>query len=230
MSGYKVLGTTGDVDHCECCGRRDLRKTVMLVTLDVDGTPDGDTGYYGTSCAARLLGTTAKQVTDQAARGDRDRREEVEVARRTLGRYADVESLLPLDAVLRYVDANWRHTDGMDYDAILAELRAMVSDARRVLGLDKPRPADITPALTDAEETPVKPTTAPLFDVLPLLGQTTVEDQVADALAEETAPALAPVVEAPAVEAAVELPGDGTLFALRVTDTPTADALFGLSI
>lgn len=223
MGGYKVLGTTTDVDHCECCGRADLRKTVMMVTLDTDGTPDGETGYYGTSCAARLVGTTAKKITDQAHAGDKVRAAAEEVARRTLDRYEDVDGLFPMDAVKRYINANWRYTSGMTGDEILAELRGMVADARAVLGLDTP--TEDTP---DTEETIVEtPALFSITEVSQLKGQTDVFGQVADALAETPAPA--PVaVETPAAT----LPGDGTLFALRVTDTPdhTAGALFGLGI
>ena len=60
------------------------------------------------------------------------------------------------------------------------------------------------------------------FECTQIKGQTDIFEQVEDALAETTAPA--PV--------AVETPGDGTLFALRVLDTPgtTTGALFGLGI
>lgn len=233
MSGYKVLGTTDDVTTCHCCGRDDLRMTVAIDTTDIDGNADGDTGYYGTHCAARMMGTTAKRVTDRAAVGNREQREAEEVARIRLDRYDDVEGFFPRDAVLRFVEANWRHTSGMFYEEILEEVRGMVADARAVLGLAKPAPDDVTrwtnPApvqdsTTDqTEEAPVADALFSEYECTQLKGQSDIFDQVEDALT-ETAPA--PVVEE------ADLPGDGTLFALRVTDTPDpeAGALFGLGI
>lgn len=228
VATYKVKGSTTDITRCELCGRDDLRGTTVLAVLDTEGTETGEYVHAGSDCAARATGTTARKIRDAAAAGDRDQAAAADRARRIISRYEDVDGLLPRDAVLRYVDANWRHTSGMTGDEILVELRALVADARRVLGLDKPSAAALTPGFGDTdttEETPVKATTAPLFDVLPLLGQTTVEDQVADALAEQAA-------AVPAVEAAPEPLGDGSLFALRVTDTPdiTTGALFGLGI
>lgn len=65
------------------------------------------------------------------------------------------------------------------------------------------------------------------FECSQLRGQTDIFEQVEEALAETPAPAPV-VVETPKAEA----PGDGTLFALRVLDTPdhAAGALFGLGI
>lgn len=65
------------------------------------------------------------------------------------------------------------------------------------------------------------------FECTQIKGQTDIFEQVEEALAETPAPA--PVV----VETSkMDVPGDGTLFALRVTDTPgtTTGALFGLGI
>lgn len=217
MSGYKVLGTS-DLDTCQCCGREDLRMTIAIDTTDVDGNAEGNVAYFGTYCAALYTGLPVKRITEAAAIENRERAIAEEVARRHLDRYGDVDGWNFRPAVERYIDANWRHTSGMTGDEILAELRTMTADARAVLGLDEfamsSTPDDDTET---TEETPMKPVQSELFDVLPLLGQTTVEEQVAAAEAETAEPTL---------------PGDGTLFALRVTDTPdtTTGALFGLGI
>lgn len=44
----KVLGINDDVTTCECCGKTNLKKTVVLAT---------ETGevHYGVNCAARAL-------------------------------------------------------------------------------------------------------------------------------------------------------------------------------
>lgn len=44
----KVLGITDTVTTCDCCGKKNLKRTVVL---------DTETGvlYYGTSCAAKAM-------------------------------------------------------------------------------------------------------------------------------------------------------------------------------
>lgn len=54
---FTVLGTTQDVTSCDCCGRDDLKKTVVLGVLDDDGSVLSET-YYGAACAAKALGRT----------------------------------------------------------------------------------------------------------------------------------------------------------------------------
>jgi hypothetical protein len=44
----KVLGTTDETSTCECCGKRNLKKVVVL---DVEG----EVVRYGCDCAAREL-------------------------------------------------------------------------------------------------------------------------------------------------------------------------------
>jgi hypothetical protein len=48
----KILGITNDVTCCECCGRADLKRTVILGRTDADGVVT-DVLHYGSSCAAR---------------------------------------------------------------------------------------------------------------------------------------------------------------------------------
>lgn len=67
MKAYQVIGTTNEVTTCELCGRDELKGTVMLVTLDLDGNPDGDPSYFGTSCAATAAGWTQREVTQRVA-------------------------------------------------------------------------------------------------------------------------------------------------------------------
>jgi hypothetical protein len=61
----KILGINDEVTTCECCGKTNLKKTVVL------GTETGEL-RYGTSCAARaLLGndkqSSQKIITTQAS-------------------------------------------------------------------------------------------------------------------------------------------------------------------
>lgn len=45
----KVLGITDSVNVCDCCGKKDLARTVAI---DLDG----EVVYYGTSCATQKHG------------------------------------------------------------------------------------------------------------------------------------------------------------------------------
>lgn len=45
----KILGINDDVTTCECCGRSNLKATVVLET------EHGDVRHYGRDCAARSL-------------------------------------------------------------------------------------------------------------------------------------------------------------------------------
>lgn len=62
MKAYKVLGTTDDVTACDLCGKPELKGTVVLMPLDVEGNEDGEACYFGTSCAAKAAGWTLKEV------------------------------------------------------------------------------------------------------------------------------------------------------------------------
>lgn len=91
---YKVKGTTDEVTECDLCGRMELKGTVVLLPLDVDGNPDGDAEYMGSSCAAKAAGWTQREVTrrvkeaaDTARREEQAARDAVEAARYAL--YAD---------------------------------------------------------------------------------------------------------------------------------------------
>ena len=82
-----VLGITDDVTVCECCGRDDLKRTVAI---SFDGAA---AVYYGTTCAARSLKTTAANVR-ASARRSMDAKTAAERAER--------------DAAFRAEDARWQ--------------------------------------------------------------------------------------------------------------------------
>lgn len=75
---FRVKFTTGDVTTCELCGRDDLRSTVMLAELDADGSETGDVCHYGSDCAARAAGWTARELGRRVRAADRERRQERE--------------------------------------------------------------------------------------------------------------------------------------------------------
>jgi hypothetical protein len=55
---FRYLGITDECVVCQRCGRTELRSTVVLAVLDEDGNTE-DVTYYGSSCAARVLGEQA---------------------------------------------------------------------------------------------------------------------------------------------------------------------------
>lgn len=71
-----MLGTSDEVQQCECCGRDDLKKTIAL---SVD---DGDPLFFGETCAARALARSAKDVRAMARRADFEKREREAMALR----------------------------------------------------------------------------------------------------------------------------------------------------
>lgn len=46
----KIIAITDESDHCECCGKNNLKKVVVLMN------DDGDFVRYGVNCAARAMG------------------------------------------------------------------------------------------------------------------------------------------------------------------------------
>lgn len=84
VSTYRVRGTTDDVTSCDCCGRVNLKKTVVLEILDGEGNGTGEVRYFGTDCAAKASGWTQREV--KAAAKDADAAKRAEAARLSLQR------------------------------------------------------------------------------------------------------------------------------------------------
>lgn len=87
MNNATVLGISDDVTMCECCGREDLKRTVAI---SFDGAA---AVYYGTTCAARAIKTTAADVRAAARRADDDKKAAARAIR---------------DAEFRAEDARWQ--------------------------------------------------------------------------------------------------------------------------
>lgn len=69
QKAFRVLGTTSDVTECDLCGRAELKGTVVLAPLDIDGNEEGVV-YYGASCGAKAAGWTTKDVRRAAKDAD----------------------------------------------------------------------------------------------------------------------------------------------------------------
>lgn len=61
---YEIKGTTDEVCTCDCCGRTDLKYTVIM-------SLDGDVSYFGRVCAARHAGIPATEIESAAKKADR---------------------------------------------------------------------------------------------------------------------------------------------------------------
>jgi hypothetical protein len=91
MKAYTVKGTTDEVTTCELCGRDELKGTVVLVSLDADGNPDGEPSYFGTSCAAKAAGWTTREVTRRVTVAKKEAKAAAGAAARVAGMKARQE-------------------------------------------------------------------------------------------------------------------------------------------
>lgn len=86
MATVKVLGVTDETTTCECCGKQNLKRVVVL---DIDG----NVVRYGCDCAARALtyrGFYAGQKVKPAAIWECAQWAKVDKARREMaGRHAE---------------------------------------------------------------------------------------------------------------------------------------------
>ena len=64
----KILGITNDVTQCECCGRNDLKSTVIIATED-----SIIIGYFGSTCATNYVAGTGAEIEKRAKRVTRER-------------------------------------------------------------------------------------------------------------------------------------------------------------
>lgn len=69
LSNVTFLGTSDEVNTCDCCGRKDLKSTVALET------EEGQTVFFGVVCAANALKRTAKEVKSEAKKADEAKRQ-----------------------------------------------------------------------------------------------------------------------------------------------------------
>ena len=84
---FIIEGITDERDSCDCCGKTNLKRTVVLQ----DTENDGEFVFFGTTCAARAMKIPVKEVkagvkskedakraSERAARRERDRIEMAE--------------------------------------------------------------------------------------------------------------------------------------------------------
>lgn len=59
---YFVIGSSNDCTICDCCGKQNLKKTVVLGVIDEDGNKEYDPHYFGTTCAKKAVNYNVKLV------------------------------------------------------------------------------------------------------------------------------------------------------------------------
>ncbi|HET6703985.1 hypothetical protein [Amycolatopsis sp.] len=149
-SAFRHIGVTDECVDCQRpgCPQTNLRSTVVLMPLDADGNDVGEATYYGSTCAAMVLGVTGRGAGTKvlaAARGAALRTcAAAEDARRMLAFYGLLETgAVPEEALVLAAEryrvqhrrAHWapsltRHDwEGLVVDMVLRK-RAALADAR----------------------------------------------------------------------------------------------------
>lgn len=72
MTIKKIALGMSDNEQCDCCGKKNLKRTVAIGTLDDNGDWMGDVAHYGTTCAAKCL--TSRRHDYQGSQRVVDRR------------------------------------------------------------------------------------------------------------------------------------------------------------
>ena len=75
MKRFKILGTNGDQDVCDICGRVDLQKVVWL-----EDSESGQVFAAGTVCAAKMAKWTVKEIKSAAREADNRKRKSIMAA------------------------------------------------------------------------------------------------------------------------------------------------------
>jgi hypothetical protein len=107
----RAKGTTELVTECDCCGRVDLKKTVIMAVLDADGN-ETDRMHFGVVCAAKASGRPVKEIKAEASAADS------ELAR-------EWSEALNLNRAFN----TWRA--GQDREAVIAERKMWVFSEQR---------------------------------------------------------------------------------------------------
>lgn len=115
--GFRYYGMTDDTTTCDQCGRTELKRTIILMTLDADGNDDGLV-YFGSSCAARALATrfgvrtTASKVLREAENAEYLRRQNRTYALGRLAHYGVAVGAEPTRDVMVQYRVNNRMLNG----------------------------------------------------------------------------------------------------------------------
>ena len=68
---YKIKGTTKDTTECDCCGRENLKLTVIMAECDIEGNCFGEPHHFGRVCAAKHARRSASEIWEEAKKEDK---------------------------------------------------------------------------------------------------------------------------------------------------------------
>lgn len=113
---FRYIGVTDDCIECQCCGKPNLKSTIVLAHLDEDGN-DEETTYYGSSCAARALGVKggSASVRKSAIWARETTVQNAKDARARLAYYNLPEAGEPEDATFRKAVIQFRRNNYSPY-------------------------------------------------------------------------------------------------------------------
>lgn len=136
VTRYRYVGVTDERITCDLCGKDELKSTVVLYVLDEDGNDD-EIVYYGSSCAAKVLGRNrrgaGRKVLEEARAARNRLAGEVESARACVARYADVENndtALVNRFMINHINAMWIN---QPFEKHLASVRDLLASRRSII-------------------------------------------------------------------------------------------------
>lgn len=94
MDTLIALGTTDEHTVCGCCGRVNLKETLVMAIRDADGEVSDAVAYYGVVCGARAAGRPVPELRREARDGNEAARKALaqERARLAAATYARCEA------------------------------------------------------------------------------------------------------------------------------------------
>ena len=134
---YAVEGTTDERTDCDCCGRSNLKSTVVLRDLE-----SGDFVFFGVTCAAKAQGWTNKEVKSSVDAARVAKTKEALHFAMSHRLYAQCEALRPAerkvieDCRVPYAERQ-SHPDVVAYRTIRAQLEAEVLATHPITFRDK---------------------------------------------------------------------------------------------
>jgi hypothetical protein len=121
MTTYAAIGTTDENTTCDCCGKSNLKMTVVL------RDDEGEFYFFGRSCAARATGWKAANLDRQVIAANSKRTEAAARVERFTAYLAST------DALQVFMDSNRvafeRHHGGMTRQTAVAWLTEQVAQA-----------------------------------------------------------------------------------------------------
>lgn len=114
---YTAVGTTDENTQCDCCGRTNLKMTVVL--RDNGEANFGEHVFFGRTCAARATGWRVAYLDREVIAANNARERAQGIADRHAAYLADGEA-----GILRYIRNNWRYCQKFNPRTVRADVEA----------------------------------------------------------------------------------------------------------